>query len=61
MLAVGCLIPFVLMLAGAFAGGVIGSGHAGVIGAVTGGVIGTIAMIALLMGFERIRGRGMEE
>ncbi len=61
MLAVGCLIPFVLMLAGAFAGAVIGSGHAAVIGEVAGGFIGTIAMIALLMGFERIRGRGMAE
>jgi hypothetical protein len=60
-LAIGCLIPFVLVLAGGIAGAVAGNGRAAVIGAVAGGVIGTIVMIALLMGFERIRGRGMEE
>ncbi len=61
VLAIGCLIPLVLIVAGALAGGVFGSTHAAILGAVAGGVIGTIAMIALLMGFERIRGRGVDD
>ena len=61
MLAIGCLIPFVLIIAGALAGGAVGSTRDVVIGAVAGGMIGTIVMIALMMEFERIRGRGLEE
>jgi len=59
MAAVGCLIPFVLMIAGAAAGGVVSGGHDAILGGVAGAAIGLVAMIALLWGFERIRGRGL--
>jgi hypothetical protein len=55
VLAVGCLIPIVLIIAGAVAGTAIGGQHDAIIAAVAGGVIGIAAMIALLWGWERIR------
>lgn len=57
MLAIGCLIPIVLMIAGATVGGVVSGGHDAAWGALAGAAIGLAAMIALLWGFERIRGR----
>lgn len=58
MVAVGCLVPLVLIIAGAAAGGVIAGSHAAMLGAIAGAVIGAIAMIGLLWGFDRIRNRG---
>ena len=59
MMAVGCLIPMVLMIGGAVVGGVAGGTHAAILGLVAGGAIGGAAMAALLWGFERIRSRGV--
>ena len=59
MLAVGCLIPIVLMIAGAVVGGVVSGGHDAVWGGLAGAAIGLVAMLALLWGFERIRNRGL--
>ena len=47
MLAVGCLIPIMLVLFGAAAGGAIGGQHDAVVGAIGGAVIGLILMIGL--------------
>ena len=57
MLALGCLIPLVLIAAGAVAGGMIGSGHDAILGAVVGGGLGAVVMAALLWGWDRIRVR----
>jgi hypothetical protein len=59
MLAVGCLIPIVLMIAGAAAGGVIAGTHAAMLGAIAGAVIGVAAMLGILWGFDRIRNSGL--
>ncbi len=58
MMAVGCLIPIVLIIAGAAVGGIIDGNHAAVLGALAGAAIGVVAMIGLLWGFDRIRSRG---
>jgi len=57
MLAVGCLIPLVLIVVGGAAGWAIGGQHDELVGAAGGGVIGVAAMIALVWGWERIRNR----
>jgi hypothetical protein len=57
MLAVGCLIPIVLIAAGGFAGGALGGYHAAIVGAMAGGAIGMAAMMALVWAFGRIRSR----
>ncbi len=57
MLAVGCLIPFVLVAGGALAGGALGGGHDAVVGALLGCVAGVIAMIAVIWGIEQISRR----
>jgi hypothetical protein len=59
MVALGCLIPIVLIIAGAAAGGAIAGSHAAMLGAIAGAVIGAIAMVAMLWGFDRIRDRGL--
>ncbi len=58
MPAVGCLLPIVLMIAGAALGGVVSGGHDTVWGGVAGAAIGLLAMIAMFWVFERIRSRG---
>ena len=58
MVAVGCLVPIVLVIAGAALGGVIEGSHAAMLGAIAGAVVGAVAMIAVLWGFDRIRSRG---
>jgi hypothetical protein len=57
MLAVGCLIPFILVAGGAVAGGVIGGGQGVIVGGLTGGAAGVIAMIAVIWGIEQINRR----
>ena len=59
MVAVGCLIPIVLIIAGAAAGGVISGSHAAMLGAIGGAIIGAVAMIGVLWAFDRIRDRGL--
>jgi hypothetical protein len=58
MVAVGCLIPIVLIIAGAAAGGITAGSHAAMLGAIAGAIIGAVAMIGVLWGFDRIRNRG---
>jgi hypothetical protein len=57
MLAVGCLIPLVLIVAGALGGWAIGGQTDSIIGAVAGGAIGAVAMIALAWGWDKIVSR----
>ncbi len=57
MLAVGCLIPFVLILAGAVGGWALGGQTDAIVGAVAGGAIGVAAMLALAWGWEKIVSR----
>ena len=57
MLAVGCLIPFVLIARGALAGGAIGGGHNVIMGGLIGCAAGVIAMIVLIWGIEQISRR----
>ena len=59
MLALGCLVPIVLIVAGAAAGGAIAGSHAALLGAVAGAVVGAVAMVGVLWGFDRIRDRGV--
>ncbi|HEY8290690.1 MAG TPA: hypothetical protein VIG49_15555 [Acetobacteraceae bacterium] len=59
MLAVGCLIPILLIVVGAAAGWAIGGQVDAAYGAVGGGIIGTIAMLGLVWGWDRIRNRGL--
>ena len=56
MIAIGCLIPFVLMAVGAAAGGLLGGMAAGLWGGAGGFIVGLIAMVALLGIFERAKG-----
>jgi hypothetical protein len=56
MVAIGCLIPFVLMATGAAAGGLLGGMTAGLWGCAGGFTVGLIAMVALLGMFERAKG-----
>jgi hypothetical protein len=59
MLAVGCLLPLVLMIAGAAVGGIVGGSHDTIWGGLAGAIIGTAGMLALVWGFEKIRSRGL--
>ena len=59
MVALGCLVPIVLIVAGAAAGGVIAGSHAALLGAIAGAVVGAVAMVGVLWGFDRIRDRGV--
>lgn len=55
MVAIGCLLPLVLMAGGAVVGGVFGGTTAGLWGAAGGFAIGLILMLAALRMFERAR------
>jgi hypothetical protein len=55
MPALGCLIPFVLLLVGAGAGGAIGGTTYAIWGGVAGLVIGGLAAFLALRVFERAR------
>lgn len=57
MLAIGCLIPLVLMAVGAVGGWAIGGQRGSIIGAVAGAAIGGAAMVALAWGWEKIVSR----
>jgi hypothetical protein len=57
MVAIGCFIPFVLMLAGAGIGAATGGDRGGLIGLVAGFLIGAAAMGTALWAFERARNR----
>ena len=56
MIGIGCLLPFVLMIAGAAIGGVIGGTPDDIWGAVAGAAIGLVAMVVMLRVLERTRG-----
>ncbi|HTW71776.1 MAG TPA: hypothetical protein VME47_17955 [Acetobacteraceae bacterium] len=55
MAAVGCLLPFALLVIGAIIGGVIGGTPDGLWGAGIGAAIGVAAMLFVLRWFERAR------
>jgi hypothetical protein len=58
MLAIGCLLPFALMVVGAVAGAYAGGAHGGVLGLLAGLVGGVVIVLAGLWGFDRLRGGG---
>ena len=55
MPALGCLIPFVLLIVGAGIGGAIGGTSYAIWGGVAGFVVGLIGALAALRLFERAR------
>ncbi len=61
MPALGCLIPFVLLIGGAGIGGAIGGSSYAIWGGVTGFVIGLVGALAGLRLFERSSRDGLPE
>lgn len=57
MVAIGCVIPFVLMLLGAGIGAAIAGDRGGLWGLVIGFLIGAAAMALAYWTFERARNR----
>jgi hypothetical protein len=57
MIAIGCLLPFVLMIAGALLGAAYGGTHAGMIGLVAGLVLGIAGAIGMIWAFARAENR----
>ncbi|HSU04043.1 MAG TPA: hypothetical protein VLI93_00580 [Acetobacteraceae bacterium] len=57
MLAIGCFIPVLLLVAGGAVGLFIGGNAAGLWSAAVGFVLGCILLIALLWGYERVTNR----
>jgi hypothetical protein len=57
MLAIGCLLPLILLAAGGGIGIAAGSTAAGVWGGAAGFIVGCVALVGLLWGFERIKNR----
>jgi hypothetical protein len=55
MLAIGCLLPVLTMIAGGAIGFAIGGASAPLWGGGAGFAIGLVLMIFLLLGFERLR------
>ncbi|MGC1412399.1 MAG: hypothetical protein WA864_26065 [Acetobacteraceae bacterium] len=55
MPALGCLIPFVLMIVGAAAGGAIGGTRPAIWAGVAGFVVGLLGALLALKVFERAR------
>ena len=55
MPALGCLIPFVLMIVGAAVGGAIGGTRPAIWGGAAGFVIGLLGALLALKVFERAR------
>jgi hypothetical protein len=55
MPALGCLIPFLLMIVGAAVGGAIGGTRPAILGGGTGFVIGLLCVLLALRVFERAR------
>ncbi|HEY2621484.1 MAG TPA: hypothetical protein VGI78_29400 [Acetobacteraceae bacterium] len=55
MPAIGCLVPFVLLLVGAGIGGVIGGTKFAIWGGVAGFAIGLVGALLALRAFERAR------
>ena len=56
MLAVGCLVPVVLTIAGAGVGAYVGGAHGGVVGALAGLVGGVVLTLGGLWTLDRARG-----
>ena len=54
-MAVGCLVPIVLVLFGAAGGGTLGGRHDAMLGAIAGAVIGLIIAAGLGWGWARIK------
>jgi hypothetical protein len=56
MLAIGCFIPFVLLVIGAALGSYLGGVHGGYWGAGIGVGAGLLATAAVMMALDRMRG-----
>jgi hypothetical protein len=54
-MAIGCLIPFVLLIAGAVAGAMWGGTTYGIWTAAAGFAIGIVAMLLVVRAFDRAR------
>jgi hypothetical protein len=57
MAAIGCVIPFLLMLAGAAIGAATAGDRGGLIGLVAGFLIGALVMALAYWSFQRARNR----
>lgn len=57
MTAIGCLAPFVLMIAGAAIGAAVGGTHGGLLGLIAGFVVGIIAGAGFFWGLARLERR----
>ncbi|MGH7051390.1 MAG: hypothetical protein ACREFS_08550 [Acetobacteraceae bacterium] len=57
MTAIGCLAPFILMIAGAAIGAAIGGTHGGLIGLIGGFIVGVIAGAGFFWGLARLEQR----
>ncbi|MGH7077459.1 MAG: hypothetical protein ACREFU_05105 [Acetobacteraceae bacterium] len=57
MTAIGCLAPFILMIAGAAIGAAVGGTHGGLIGLIGGFVVGVIAGVGFFWGLARLEQR----
>lgn len=55
MVAIGCLLPIVFVLAGSGIGAAVGNTAGGIWGGIGGLVLGCAAFLALLWGFEQIK------
>ena len=55
MVAIGCLLPFVLLLAGAAVGGVLGGTQGGLWGGGAGLAIGLVGALTMVRSFSRAR------
>jgi hypothetical protein len=54
-MAIGCLIPFVLLIVGAATGAMWGGTTYGIWGAAAGFAIGIVGMLLVMRAFERAR------
>ncbi|MGH7067596.1 MAG: hypothetical protein ACREFO_05205 [Acetobacteraceae bacterium] len=57
MTAIGCLAPFVLMIAGAAIGATVGGTHGGVVGLIAGFAVGILAGAGFFWGLARLERR----
>lgn len=55
MLAIGCLLPLILVIAGSGIGAALGSTAGGVWGGIAGFVLGCAGFLGMMWGLERIK------
>jgi hypothetical protein len=54
MTALGCLVPFVLMIAGSAIGAAVGGTHGGVVGLIAGLALGVVIGAGLFWALARV-------